>query len=685
MAHHTTLWWARAARGVATPTAPVRGAVTQSTATLTWEIGPGNVNRLQRSTDTATWTVVYEGSQGTFTDTGLAATSTYYYRLVVIHGEETSSPSAVVSVVTASSPQPPATPDVPISSGLTSTSVTWSWDAVPGATAYLLEQSANGTTGWTQAYSGSGLTTTKTGLASATPFYFRLTASNADGSSSPSTVVSVTTLAVVSAPANPTAAPTVSSKTSASVTLSLGAVATATGYVVQIAAATGTTWTTVFDGADADLSVTDSGLDASTTYRYRYAAKNSGGQSPGWSPTVTVTTDSATGTMVQPLSAKACRDKVRVVVHQNFDGVYQEVDLVKEFIDSMGFTGIRTQWQESRATTADYLQMCVDLGLKVNVPAQTAGLTASERAVRNGIKWWSDNAPDQIESFEGINEPSNYTGLAYPAWQDAVMTWQTIIADEVHKYANLSHVKVVSSAMHEGDALDAVAVKKNWWQELADKGLGDLCDVMALHTYPYSDPPDGGGSGYDLDGRIRLISDAFPGKPIWITESGYSSQWPNTDGIYGTAYGGRFPLEMVRRNRRYHHYELFDDRAGDPGSTGVQKDFGLVSVTATRTGWALKTLGTSLKNVVDEWREPLDTANYTPTRVRCDIATTGTDIRSVVTATKAQSDLGTATLFLYRGATAGATATTVTVTDGVGDRDYSVNANVTKLTLRAPR
>jgi hypothetical protein len=684
MSRQSTNWWRKAHNAPTQPAAPTV-AITSTSATLSWPTESGATYTLARSTDQTTFTTVYTGSAGTFTNTGLTAAQTYYYRLTETRFEQTSPPSPLVAVSPSSTPVPPVAPADPISSAISASSVTWSWDAVATATAYILERSADGTTGWASRYSGANLTFTDTGLTAATKYYYRLKASNADGTSGASAVVSVTTSATATVPANPTVAPILVSKTSTSADLTLTAVTGATVYVVQQSANAGSTWTTI-DSAS-DTAVTVSGLTASTAYQFRYAAKNAAGTSAGYSPALSVTTDAAATTAgtVQPLSARYARSLCRVVIHQNFAGVYEEVAEVKKWIADIGFSGIRTQWQESRANVTDYLKMCTDLGLKVDVPAQTAGLTASEKAVRAGIKWWSDNAPDVIESFEGINEPSHYTGLAYPAWQDAVVKWQTIIYDEVSKYANLSHVKVLSSAMHEGEALDAVKAGKNWWQELADKGLGDVCDVVALHTYPYSDPPDGGGAGYDLDGRIKLVKDAFPGKPLWVTESGYSSQWPNTDGIYGTAYGGRYPLEMVRRGIPYHHYELLDDRAGDPGSTGVQKDFGLVTVTATTTGWALKTLGSSMKAVMDEWAEPATvTANYTPAKVTCGISTTASDVRWVLTARKAQSTAGTATLFLYRSAVAGATGVTVKVTDAQGERSFTVNANVTIVDLRAP-
>jgi hypothetical protein len=57
-----------------------------------------------------------------------------------------------------------------------STQINLAWSAVTNATSYTLDWSANGTTGWTNVYTGSGVSTSHTGLTASTTYYYRVKA-----------------------------------------------------------------------------------------------------------------------------------------------------------------------------------------------------------------------------------------------------------------------------------------------------------------------------------------------------------------------------------------------------------------------------------------------------------------------------------------------------------------------------
>lgn len=57
-----------------------------------------------------------------------------------------------------------------------SSQINLSWDIVGNAEAYVLESSPNGSTGWIQIYSGSGTSTSHTGLSTGTHYYYRIRA-----------------------------------------------------------------------------------------------------------------------------------------------------------------------------------------------------------------------------------------------------------------------------------------------------------------------------------------------------------------------------------------------------------------------------------------------------------------------------------------------------------------------------
>jgi len=99
---------------------------------------------------------------------------------------------------------PTAAPNAP--TGLTATAssasqVNLSWTGSAGATSYQIQRSPDGTTGWTQAGTSSASSFNDIGLAPSTTYYYRVLASNAVGTSTPSNVSSATTmLGVTQAP-----------------------------------------------------------------------------------------------------------------------------------------------------------------------------------------------------------------------------------------------------------------------------------------------------------------------------------------------------------------------------------------------------------------------------------------------------------------------------------------------------
>jgi trimeric autotransporter adhesin len=144
----------------------------------------------------------------TFTSTGLAASTTYYYVVEAVDAEGTSAPSSQASAETSTAPCA-AVPSAPV--GLTATatsssSIGLSWTAVtPPANCTVSSYSVYGsaTSGFTPSSStllGSvtGTTYTNTGLSASTTYYYVVEAVDAEGTSVASAQQTATTQAVTS-------------------------------------------------------------------------------------------------------------------------------------------------------------------------------------------------------------------------------------------------------------------------------------------------------------------------------------------------------------------------------------------------------------------------------------------------------------------------------------------------------
>jgi hypothetical protein len=151
--------------------------------------------RVQRSGDGESgWRPVAttEPEVTSYVDTGLAAATTYFYRVSAQLDEGASPPSDVVSATT--------TPGPPVATTVTAdatdpTSIDLTWVDVDDDAGYRIERSTDGTTDWVAiATTGQDVTAaTDAGLVPGTTYFYRVFATNADGDSPPSEVVTATT------------------------------------------------------------------------------------------------------------------------------------------------------------------------------------------------------------------------------------------------------------------------------------------------------------------------------------------------------------------------------------------------------------------------------------------------------------------------------------------------------------
>ncbi|MDW2981379.1 MAG: hypothetical protein WBG81_09410 [Rhodanobacter sp.] len=162
-------------------------------------------------------------------------------------------------------------------------SYTVSWGAVPGATSYLLQESANGGA-WTTVYSGSAASKALSGKAGGSYVYRAEGCVGATcGAFTSSATLGVTpTLPVVTVP---------SGTINGTYTVSWTAPASATGYDVQ-ERVNGGAWTTIASNTAA-TSISRPGT-SSGSYTYQVSARNAYGNR-GWAASAAVTVDTTYG------------------------------------------------------------------------------------------------------------------------------------------------------------------------------------------------------------------------------------------------------------------------------------------------------------------------------------------------------------------------------------------------------
>jgi phosphodiesterase/alkaline phosphatase D-like protein/mono/diheme cytochrome c family protein len=127
---------------------------------------------------------------------GLAASTPYYYRVRAVNSSGTSGNSNSITVTTGSTP-PPAAPVATAGTGVTSTGFQANWNAASGATSYRLDVATdNGFTSYVAGYQDltvAGVSQAVSGLTASTPYYYRVRAVGAGGTSGNSNVITVTT------------------------------------------------------------------------------------------------------------------------------------------------------------------------------------------------------------------------------------------------------------------------------------------------------------------------------------------------------------------------------------------------------------------------------------------------------------------------------------------------------------
>lgn len=275
----------------AAPTGLSASAAGSTRVNLTWVDATTTETgfRLERSTNGVAFTTLASVAANvtTYADTTVAASRTYFYRVIATSAGGDSPASNVASVTTPSAV--PATPTGLTATAISSTQINLAWvDASSNESGFRIERSTDGTTYALLASVGANVTTySNTGLTAGRKYYYRVIATSTAGNSPASTVASATTLAA------PPAAPTTLKASAASTTqinLTWADKSTnETGFEVQRSADGGVTYLTVATTAANIKSYASTGLTTKKTYHFRVRAVGSGTAS-AWSNVASATT-----------------------------------------------------------------------------------------------------------------------------------------------------------------------------------------------------------------------------------------------------------------------------------------------------------------------------------------------------------------------------------------------------------
>jgi C1A family cysteine protease len=177
-------------------------AVSSSQINLSWIDNANNETgyKIERSLDGATWAQIATAAANatSYSDTGMAASTTFFYQVRATNSVGDSAYSNVASAQTQAPPTPPAIPTNLVASTVSSNQINLTWTDSDTETSYSIERCTGvDCTGFVQiATVGANVTSySNTGLTASTSYNYRLQATNDGGNSGYSNTATAVTAA----------------------------------------------------------------------------------------------------------------------------------------------------------------------------------------------------------------------------------------------------------------------------------------------------------------------------------------------------------------------------------------------------------------------------------------------------------------------------------------------------------
>ena len=263
----------------ATPSNVKAEGASSSTIRISWN----SVSGIYRSTEAAgTYTQAGAADKSPWTDSGLNATTTYYYKVAAVNGQGEGPQSTYAFASTlGTANKAPGTPSGLSALPTSSSSIVLNWNPVNSAVSYKIFRSGAASGTYSLVNTVPNSLWTDTGLNANTTYYYKVAAVNEAGESPQSNSASATTLAEGLNPDSPPPVPSNLSAeaiSSSKITLNWDLVNGAASYKVYRSLSSSGTYSLAASGGSTS-SWTDENLAANTTYYYKVTALNSNGES----------------------------------------------------------------------------------------------------------------------------------------------------------------------------------------------------------------------------------------------------------------------------------------------------------------------------------------------------------------------------------------------------------------------
>ncbi len=351
------------------PTSLSATAISASQINLAWTDNANNEDgfKIERKTGAGgTYAEVGSVAAGvlSFSNTGLAASTEYFYRVRAFNGSGNSAYSNEANATTQSPPAPPNAPTSLNATAISASQINLAWtDNASNEDGFKIERKtgAGGTYAEVGSVAANVTSFSNTGLAASTQYFYRVFAHNTGGNSAFSNEANATTTGTVTIPAVPTSL-TATAVSSSQINLTwVDNANNEDGVKIERRTGASTTYTEIAIVAANVTSYSNTGLTANTKYGYRIRSYNSAGNS-AYSNLVNATTLAGTTPPSAPSNLVATavsssqinltwtdnasnEDGFKIERKTGAGGTYAEVGAVAANVTSFSNTGLAASTQ----------------------------------------------------------------------------------------------------------------------------------------------------------------------------------------------------------------------------------------------------------------------------------------------------------------------------------------------------